>query len=525
MHASATLARWLAAGEARAHPGRTATAVVAIAIGVALGFAVHLINRSALVEFSSAVRATTGEADVELRGIGLAVRRGFDDAAFDAIVALHDVAAASPVVEVDAPVAVGARRLRDPLRVLGLDPLRAVAINPGFVGRVAPELRARGAGIEPLDDRAIFLSPAALAWLGVSFGDAIEVGGAPFVVAGSIPGATQSLRVGVVDIAAAQTRLHHAGRLSRIDVRLAPGATARSLAAAVGALPALADIAVVAPETDEARVSNVSRAYRVNMNVLAMVALFTGAFLVYSVQTLAVARRRAMFALLRVVGLARRTLVAQVLAEGVVLGTIGALAGIAAGAALAAAVLEWRGGDLGGGYFAGTAPALVWSWPAALLYAALGIAAASLGSVVPALDAARAPPARALKSGSDEHVHASIRRPWHALAIGALGVALTFAPPIAGLPIAGYVAVALMLVAGIAAMPWLAHVLARRAASRFENGRSPALVLAAARVANAPGQILRDKYARRRALFNYRGRAGTAAGRGAGQTVAAAGAG
>ena len=488
MRANATLGRWLASGEARSHPGRTATAVVAIAIGVALGFAVHLVNRSALVEFSSAVRATTGDADVELRGIGLAVRQGFDDDAFDALVALPDVAAASPVVEVDATVAIGTRRLREPLRVLGVDPMRAAAVNPGFVGRVAPELARRGISIDALDDRALFVSPAALAWLGVAIGDTVDLGGAPFIVAGTIAGAAPSQRIGVVDIASAQTRLHFGARLSRIDVRLAPGATLQSIAGKVGADPALADVAAVAPQTDEARVSNVSRAYRVNMNVLAMVALFTGAFLVYSVQTLAVARRRAMFALLRVVGLTRRGLLAQVLGEGAVLGTTGALVGIAAGAALASAVLQWRGGDLGGGYFAGTAPALVWSWPAAFIYAALGVGAAALGSVVPALDAARAHPARALKGG-DEQAFARSRHPGPALALGAIAGALALAPPIAGIPIAGYASVALMLVAGIAAMPWVAHTVARGAASRFARGRSPVFVLAATRVANAPGQI------------------------------------
>ena len=39
------------------------------------------------------------------------------------------------------------------------------------------------------------------------------------------------------------------------------------------------------------RVSNLSRAYRVNLTVLALVALFTGAFLLFSVLSLSVARR------------------------------------------------------------------------------------------------------------------------------------------------------------------------------------------------------------------------------------------
>ena len=49
-----------------------------------------------------------------------------------------------------------------------------------------------------------------------------------------------------------------------------------------------------------------SRAYRVNLDVLAMVALFTGGFLVFSAQALETARRRGEHALLRVLGLQRR---------------------------------------------------------------------------------------------------------------------------------------------------------------------------------------------------------------------------
>ena len=49
---------------------------------------------------------------------------------------------------------------------------------------------------------------------------------------------------------------------------------------------------------DAQRVNNLSRAYRVNLAVLALVALFTGAFLVYSVLSLSVARRAQQFALL-----------------------------------------------------------------------------------------------------------------------------------------------------------------------------------------------------------------------------------
>ena len=47
------------------HPWRNAAAVVAVMLGVALAFSTHLINASALSEFSQAVRAVNGQMEAE----------------------------------------------------------------------------------------------------------------------------------------------------------------------------------------------------------------------------------------------------------------------------------------------------------------------------------------------------------------------------------------------------------------------------------------------------------------------------
>ncbi|HEY8069677.1 MAG TPA: hypothetical protein VIF38_12410, partial [Burkholderiales bacterium] len=57
---------------------RTLLSVLGIALGVALGFAVHLINRAAVNELASGVRTLAGEADLEVRG----GRGGFPEALY-----------------------------------------------------------------------------------------------------------------------------------------------------------------------------------------------------------------------------------------------------------------------------------------------------------------------------------------------------------------------------------------------------------------------------------------------------------
>jgi putative ABC transport system permease protein len=62
----------LVLGPFRESPGRALLGTVAIALGVALGVAVHLINSSALSEFANAAQRLAGEADLIVRAaVGL----------------------------------------------------------------------------------------------------------------------------------------------------------------------------------------------------------------------------------------------------------------------------------------------------------------------------------------------------------------------------------------------------------------------------------------------------------------------
>ena len=83
--------------EWRHHPWRHGIALLAVALGVALAWSVHLINASALAEFSAAVRAANGEPDLSLR----APREGVDDALFERVALTPGVALASPLLEID----------------------------------------------------------------------------------------------------------------------------------------------------------------------------------------------------------------------------------------------------------------------------------------------------------------------------------------------------------------------------------------------------------------------------------------
>jgi putative ABC transport system permease protein len=238
---------------------------------------------------------------------------------------------------------------------------------------------------------------------------------------------------------------------------------------------------VTAAEPGDAaeRVSNLSRAYRVNLTVLALVALFTGAFLVFSVLSLSVARRAQQFALLGVLGLTPLQRLRLVLVESLLLGAAGSAAGIALGTALAALALRLLGGDLGGGFFAGVAPPLHWEGAAALLYGLLGVAAAGVGGWWPARAAQHLPPAQTLK-GLGATLQTGQHRAVPLLLIAA-GVLLAQTPPVAGIPLAAYVSVGLLLVGGITALPWLIGLTYDRLAPWVSRRLLPLLAVERAR--------------------------------------------
>ena len=422
--------------------GRTLLAVVAIAFGIALGYAVELINRAAVNELSTGLATLSGDADIEVRG----PRTGFDEALYPLLAQLDGVAVASPVVETD--VTVSGRD--SALTLVGVDVFRAAAITPALVG-------ATGDRMDALRGDTLFPSAAAASWLGVHDGDTVDVaaGRATLTlrVAG-MSGGSGALRYAVMDIAAVQDAFGLRGRLTRIDLRASPGTDVGKLAQRVQALlpPGLV---AASPQAGMAAAARLSRAYRVNLNVLALVALFTGSMLVFATQTLSVARRRPQFALLRTLGLARGRLVGFVIAEAAALGVVGALIGIVAGHALAWIALREFGPDLGAGFFRGRAVVLGFEPLPMLAFGTLGLLAAIIGSALPAREAALASPAAALKA-SDADL-AAAPPSWPAWVLIATGAAATFLPAVNGLPLAGYGAIALIVVGGILAMPQIAR--------------------------------------------------------------------
>src|SRR3990167_4487610 len=167
--------------ELRQHPWRNAAAVVSVMLGVALAFAVHLINASALDEFSQAVRSVGGQPDLELR-TAAGSASSVDLALWGQLLQHPDVAVAAALL---------------PLPAANADRLAFFAPDTVF--------------LNPLARQAL---PGATVQLQHGLGlHTLQVAGS--VAAGGAP-------LAVMDIAAVQS-LFGRSDLSRVDVRLRAG--------------------------------------------------------------------------------------------------------------------------------------------------------------------------------------------------------------------------------------------------------------------------------------------------------------
>ncbi|RPI42894.1 MAG: ABC transporter permease, partial [Betaproteobacteria bacterium] len=448
----AELTRMLVYGAWSQNHGRLALTILAIALGVALGTAVHLVNHSAATEFEVAVRALSGNADLQING----PRSGFDEEIYPRLARRAEVAVASPLVELDAKIVEPATSMR----VIGIDPFRALMLQPGLLGDAGERLR------DLLRPGTVMLSSAAARQLGLSSGDAFEVQvglrRVSLRVVATLP-VNEALRQPVIlmDIASAQWTFDHVGRITRIDLRLRAGAQAARVLDEINRDLPPGVVALEAGDANEQGLA-LSRAYRVNLNMLALVSLFTGAVLVFSTQTLSVLRRRTHIALLRALGVSRRAVTSLLTLEAAIFGAAGTVAGLALGVLAAHLAIAYAGADLGAGYFSGVVTRTSLDPFGISVIALCGIVASVLGGIFPAIEAGRAHPAAALRAGDEQTIFQRLPRLLPGGILVVTGGGLSLLPAVDGLPVFGYAAVACLLLGALLLMPaYVRWVLAR----------------------------------------------------------------
>jgi putative ABC transport system permease protein len=437
------------------------------------------------------MNTVNGQADLHLT----TANKRIADSALEAMEQQTSVRIASPVIDttVIVPMPDAQSGLPTELRIIGIDIFKAASLTASLMPlpKNTSDSAASRSENSLFASSTIFLSDAALKKLSTAAGEEITVlvngREQQLQVAGTVPGAA-SQTLGVMDIGSAQWLLDWPGQVSRIDLGIQSGSDLFALNTFVARQP---DWLLVKPDRDVREMSNLSRAYRVNLNVLALVALFTGGFIVYASISLLTMRLSPMLALLNVLGASTRLPLVVIVGLGLLLGIAGALLGILLGIALAYGLLSIVGSDLGGGYFSSGSSSLQLSALPLIGFGSLGVAAAILGSVVPAQRLRSLSFANTLRTGQSVAARPARSVTGFAVVLVLIGLLLLLVPPIGGLPLAAYLAIACWLFAGIAFTGPLCAVLIRWASTNRQViwARPPAW-LASLRLGRSDGSTV-----------------------------------
>lgn len=434
-------------------PLRTVLTLTGVALGVAASVAVRTANVDVLHSFEQTVLTVAGPTTLEISGGEL----GLDEQLITAVRHVPGVTAASPVI-LQTAVKAGDGATSRSIQVLGLDLLAEIDSRGFRVGRQPEERRWE----TMLDSNAVLLGQKQAAEWHVSVGETVDllVGPGPVTcrVSGILEDAADRTsswdRLAVMDIAAAQVMFDMVGRLDRIDLLTEEGQSVEGIAQAVRAIVP-PHVTVERPASRTNQVEQMLRAFRLNLTVLSWVGLLVGMFLIYNTMAFAVAQRRREIGVYRAIGMTQTRVAVLFLAEAAVLGLVGGALGSATGFVLAqqlTALLSRTISDLyvpvasEGGYGLGSG----WFWTLSLEGLGVGCVVSMIGAIGPSLDAGRTAPARALAPGDYE-----AGRRLHVVGLSFIGLgllaitgALSFAGPVDGVPVPGYLAT-LCLLAGL----------------------------------------------------------------------------
>ncbi len=361
------------------HPWQLGLAIIGVGTGVAVIVAVELANSGARNAFLLSMDAVAGEATHQLIG----GPQGIDESFYTELRVRHGLRDIAPVVEGDARI--GERVLH----LLGVD-LFAESELRDYTGALAAvedgtEASLRALLIQP---GAVAMSARTAASLGLVQGESFEllVDGVPHAATldASFEDDGRLADLVVVDIATAQEWLGTAGRLTRIDVRIAHGDDA-----AFAELEALLPAGVRALDAAgrSRATADMAAGFMTNLAAMSLLALLVGLFLVLNSASFSVLQRRELIGTLRALGLTRRELFGMLLLEAAVIGLVAAVLGIALGVLLGEHLLALAARSINELYFR-VSVTDVQVGPAAIVKGLLaGIGAALLGAAMPAWEA------------------------------------------------------------------------------------------------------------------------------------------
>jgi putative ABC transport system permease protein len=403
----------------RARPFRTSLTTIGVALGVAVLYAGLATNAGIGAAVDRAVGTLVGRADLRIAAFG---EGGLSDATLAAVTAVPGVEVAAPSFE---------RRTYLGTGLFGPGPLpppvTVVGIDPDLEARLHDLTLADGHELASGGAPEALVSATLARQDGLTVGDRLGLQGidAPLylrvagIIAGDGPWSGPTGRAVVTRIPIARSVFGAEG-LTRIDVGLAAAADPAAVARAIETDLTREPYVLSAPRDLAASLRASTGDFAATTALIAAIALFAGAFLIFNALSMTVVERVRELGLLRAAGATRSQLTAYILVQASVIGVVGSAVGLILGLALAGGVAAWLGSI---GQVPLGAPVVTAGDATAALAIGLGVTLAA--ALEPARRAGRIPPVEALRARLDLPTARRARLRWLVgvfAVVGVLGV-------------------------------------------------------------------------------------------------------
>jgi putative ABC transport system permease protein len=405
----------------RKHVLRTLLTTAGIILGVAVFVGMHTANQSVLLAFSQTVDRIAGKTELQVT----AGETGFGEDVLDTVQSASTVRVAVPVIEavVDSNI-----KGQGNLLVLGTD----------MTGdRSLREYDLESGDDAVVDDPLVFLAQPDSLILSTEFADRNHLvigsrlplgtvdGEKAFTVRGIMRSSGLASAFGgnlaIMDIYAAQKMFGRGRTFDRIDVAVKPNTTIAECERELGALLGPA-FEIQPPASRGQQFEAVLAGYAMMVTISSVFALFIGMFIIYNSFAIAVTQRRSEIGILRALGATRGQIQWLFLGESVVMGLVGSIAGLALGILIARAIASSVSTIIADVYFVAQRAEDLAINPLVLgLALAIGLATSLVAAAIPARNAARVDPVRALQKGKYQVLSAGESR-LRAILAAVLGV-------------------------------------------------------------------------------------------------------
>lgn len=378
------------------HPWHFLLSILGVALGVAMVISIDLSNSSAQRAFSLSAEALTGKATHQIQGSG----DFLSDQVYRDLRLTAGYRNSAPVIDGYGRV----QGLDRTFQILGVDPIAEGPFR---------DFSSQDGGIDLAKfitgQPTAVISDKVLEDLAKNIGDSLQVsvGGRPFdlLIAGAIATANQRSQqalesVLLVDINTAQQLFDMDGQLSRIDLIVPDENEEAILASLLAGLPEGTRLVSSGSRTDT--LSQMTRAFELNLQALSLLALLVGMFLIYNTMTFSVVQRLPLIGRLRALGVTKLEVLSMIVKEAVLIGLIGTILGITAGIGLAQFLLGLVTQSINDLYFVLSVQELTIELIPVLKAVTLGLGATLLAAFWPAREAAEAEVSTVLRRSSSE---------------------------------------------------------------------------------------------------------------------------